>query len=327
MQQIKDILRLVRWQNLLIAILVMLLMEKLVAVPILDKALYPEVLPHYMLLLIILAVVFIQAGGNAINDYFDVKIDAINRPDRLIVTRSISKSTAMLLHQVLTIIGIIAGLAVALLLHSWQLGLIFLFVPGLLWFYSSSYKRQFMVGNIIVSLASALTPLVIAIANVAFLKLNYSNVNGYDALADTPLVHNLYLGIGMFSAFAFLSTWIREIEKDLQDQNGDRELECHTMPVKWGERATKIFVTLLIALTGLMLCYVNFRMLPYPHELHSLTTRYLIFGLLIPLCCNLYVLWAAKISSDYRNAQLLTKFIMVIGVLYSIVFAISYPAV
>ena len=323
---IRDLLRLVRWENLLMTILVLLLMEKLVAVPILDKALFPEVLPHYIILLICMAVVFIQAGGNVINDYFDIKIDAINRPERLIVSRSISKTTAMLLHQVLSAIGIVAGLAVAVVLRSWSLGLIFLFVPGLLWFYSSSYKRQFMVGNLIVSLAAALTPFVIAIANVAYLELHFSNVNGYNVLADISLTHDIYLSIGIFSVFAFISTWVREIEKDMQDQEGDRELECHTMPVKWGEKSTKVFVSLLILVMATMLCYVNFRLLPYPHGWQSVTTRYLVFGLLIPIACNLYVLWKAKISSDYRNAQLLTKAIMVIGMFYSVVFAISYAA-
>ncbi len=321
MQQLKDILRLVRWQNLLMTLFVMILMEKMVAVPILLRAYYPEVVPQYVFVLLLLSVVFIQAGGYAINDYFDVKIDAINRPDRLIVTRTLTKPQVMLLHQVLTCIGIAAGVVVAIVVRSWLLGIIIFFVPGLLWFYSSSYKRQFIIGNIIVSVASALSVLVVAMVNTAWLESHFTDIAGYNALADSPLVHDLYTAIGLFSLFAFLTTWIREVEKDLQDQNGDREMECHTMPIRIGETRTKVFVSLLIALTAALLCYVNFGLTPYPHGWGTVTTHYLTFGLLVPLACNLYMLWTAKISSDYRNAQMLTKFIMLVGVMYSLVFA------
>ena len=91
----KDIFRLIRWQNLLFAALVVWLMEKMVAVPLLDRALFGEQLPSWLLVVLMLSVVFIAAGGYAINDYFDVRIDNINRPERLIVTRTLSKQQAM----------------------------------------------------------------------------------------------------------------------------------------------------------------------------------------------------------------------------------------
>ena len=140
----KAILQLVRWQNLLFIVFIMWLMEKMVALPVLGVSYYEEQLPTYILCLLIMGVVFVAAGGYAINDYFDVRIDAINRPEKQIVTRSISKPTAMLCHQVMTVIGVLSGLAVAIMVRSWSLGLIFVFTPGLLWFYSSSYKRQFI---------------------------------------------------------------------------------------------------------------------------------------------------------------------------------------
>ena len=110
----KAILQLVRWQNLLFIVFIMWLMEKMVALPVLGVSYYGEQLPTYMLCLLIMGVVFVAAGGYAINDYFDVRIDAINRPEKQIVTRSISKPTAMLCHQVMTVIGVLSGLAVAL---------------------------------------------------------------------------------------------------------------------------------------------------------------------------------------------------------------------
>ena len=237
-------MRLVRWSNLLFLAALIWLMEKWVAVPILDKAAFGEQMPWYVLLLLMSATVLIAAGGYAINDYFDVKIDRINRPDELIVTRTVSKPTAMRLSIGLSAAGMVCGLVLALLLRSMTFAILFIIVPGLLWFYSSSYKRLFMVGNLTISLLAALTPMMVAMANVAVLQLRYATILPY-----TTLVHDLYAWLGGFALFAFLLTWIREIVKDMQDQMGDRELECHSMPVVWGDMWTKIFVTALIVLT------------------------------------------------------------------------------
>ncbi|MCM1035669.1 MAG: geranylgeranylglycerol-phosphate geranylgeranyltransferase [Paludibacter sp.] len=314
MNRLKSIFRLVRWQNLLFIILIMWLMEKMIAVPILGNAFFGEELPGYVLYMLIAGVVLIAAGGYAINDYFDVRIDAINRPDKQIVTRTIDKPIAMLCHQIMTGMGVLLGCLCALWLHSWSLAFVFLFVPGLLWFYSASYKRQFVIGNLIVALVAGLTPLLIAIANVDLLKHKYADILPY-----TTLVPDLYTWIGGFALFAFLCTLIREIVKDLQDQPGDRELECHTLPVRLGEGWTKSIVVALILLTCTLLCWLVFCKMPFPHNRSSLTIRYLIFGLLIPFVCEVCLLLAAKIPSDYRSAQLLMKFIMMLGVMYSIV--------
>ena len=309
----KDIMRLVRWSNLLFLAALVWLMEKWVAVPVLDKAVFGEQLPGYMLLLIILATVFIAAGGYVINDYFDVKIDRINRPDEVIVTRSVSKPAAMRLSLCLSGIGIVCGIITAILLRSLTLGILFIIIPGLLWFYSSSYKRLFMVGNLIIALLAGMTPMLVAMANVAILQLRYGTILSY-----TTLEHDLYAWLGGFALFAFLLTWIREIIKDMQDQMGDRELECHSLPVVWGDMWTKIFVTGLIVLTLAIIGHLWFHVLPFPLGWTSLSTRYIVLGIVTPLLGVLGLLWAAKIPSDYKNCQQLVKFTMLLGMLYSI---------
>ena len=308
-----DIMRLVRWSNLLFLAALVWLMEKWVAVPILDQLAFGEQLPGSILLLIMLATVFIAAGGYVINDYFDVKIDRINRPDELIVTRSISKPAAMHLSLSLSGIGIVCGIVAAILLRSLTIGILFFLVPGLLWFYSSSYKRLFMIGNLIIALLAALTPMLVALANVAVLQLRYATILPY-----TTLQHDLYAWLGGFALFAFLLTWIREIVKDMQDQMGDRELECHSMPVVWGDLWTKIFVTALIVLTIAIIGHLWYHVLPFPIRWTSLSTRYIAFGIIIPLLGSIGLLWAAKIPSDYKTCQQLIKFTMLLGMLYSI---------
>ena len=308
-----DLMRLVRWSNLLFLAALVWVMEKWVAVPILNKAAFGEQVPWYILLLVILATVLIAAGGYVINDYFDVKIDRINRPDELIVTRTISKPAAMRLSIALSAAGIVCGLVISILLRSWTLGILFIIIPGLLWFYSSSYKRLFMVGNLIIALLAGMTPMLVAMTNVAQLQLRFAPILPY-----TTLTHDLYAWLGGFALFAFLLTWMREIVKDMQDQMGDRELECHSMPVVWGDTWTKVFVTMLILITLAVIGHLWYHVLPFPIGWNSLSTRYILLGIITPLLGALGLLWAAKIPSDYKNCQLLIKFTMFIGMLYSI---------
>ena len=305
-------MRLVRWSNLLFLAALVWLMEKWVATPILVAAAFGEQLPWYQLLLVMLATVLIAAGGYVINDYFDVKIDRINRPDEVVVTRSVSKPDAMRLSLWLSGAGLVCGLVEAWLLRSMTIGIIFIIVPGLLWFYSSSYKRLFMIGNLTIALLSALTPLLVAMVNVALLQLRYAAILPY-----TSLTHDLYAWLGGFALFAFLLTWIREIIKDIQDQMGDRELECHSLPVVWGELWTKIFVTVLMIFTLAVIGHLWYHVLPFPTTWSTLSTRYIVFGIVIPMLCSLALLWSAKIPSDYKTCQQLVKFTMLLGVLFS----------
>ena len=307
-------MRLVRWSNVLFLGALIWVMEKWVATPVLREAGFGEQLPWYVTLLLMCAAMLIGAGGYVINDYFDVKIDRINRPDEVVVTRSVSKPTAMRLSVVLSAIGVVCGISVAVLLRSMTLGIMFVIIPGLLWFYSSSYKRLFLIGNLIIALLAGMTPLIVAMANVAQLELLYAGILPY-----TSLPHDLYCWLGGFGLFAFLLTWIREIIKDMQDQMGDRELECHSMPVVWGETWTKVFVTALIVLTLAIIGHLWWHILPFPTSWTSLSTRYIILGIAVPLLGALWLLWAAKIPSDYKTCQQVVKLTMLLGMLYSIV--------
>ena len=313
MDLFKDIMRLVRWSNLLFLAALVWLMEKWVATPVLVHAAFFEQLSWLATTLLMMAIVLIAAGGYVINDYFDVKIDRINRPDELVVTQSVSKPAAMKLSVSLSVAGAICGIGLSWWLKSWTISSLFIIIPGLLWFYSSSYKRLFMIGNVTIATLVALTPMLVAMVNVALLEQRYGAILPY-----TNLVHDLYAWLGGFALFAFLLTWIREIVKDMQDQQGDRELECHTMPIVWGETWTKVFVTALAVLTLAVIGHLWYHVLPFPIGWNSLSTRYITFGIVAPLLCSIWLLWSAKIPSDYKTTQQVVKFTMLLGVLYSI---------
>jgi len=304
--------RLTRPNYLLFLIILLGVMEKWVAEPILAKYQLMPQLTWWQLVLLIAGVVLIAAGGFVANDYFDVKIDAINRPDKLIVSRDVTKEEAMILFRWLTAAGIACGVALAIVLKSLLVGSFFVIVPGMLWFYSSSYKRMFLVGNLVVALLMGLTPLTVAFANGAAMNLHY----GPEHIGSLYVSSEILVWTSGFGLFLFLATWIREMVKNIQDMEGDRELECHTMPVKYGELATKIAVTVLLVLTCAVMSYLNFHVLPMAFTWGSFVSRFYLL-LMVAFVCELVLLWAAKLPADYRNAQVLMLFIIFMGTMYS----------
>jgi 4-hydroxybenzoate polyprenyltransferase len=280
--------------------------------PILQKFNVEILLSSFAFWLIVLATVLIAAGGYVINDYFDLKIDRINRPESVIIGENMSKKTAMRLYITLTSIGILLGIIISILLKSSTLGLIFIIVPGMLWFYSSSYKRQFLVGNLIVALVSALSLVVVLVAQCALLI----NIYGTDLLRQTPVLQELYRWVCGFALFAFLFTLVREIIKDLQDINGDREMECRTLPIVLGECKAKIVITALLSiiLTGTYFVMQKFSL---PND-NGITFRYFLFGIFLPAGLAIGFLWNKQFN--YKMSGNLIKFTMLIGILYTLIF-------
>ena len=311
---------LIRWKNLLFLAITMWMLQRMVIVPLMLGFGFDggSLLAGVPLVLLIASVVFIAAGGYAINDYFDVKIDAINNPDNQIVTKELTREQAMRFYQLMTACGVISGIAVALLLKSWSIGLIIVFVPGILWFYSSSYKRMLVVGNLIVSLLTGMVPILVAMANVAYLETIYSA----ELLYQTAILQTLYRWMSGFALFAFLMTFTREVIKDLEDQVGDRELECHTIPVVLGDKWAKAIVLALMAGTIAMLGLAYFRWIPFDKSFGSANMNYM-------LCFA--VLWIAMIvmfvrshrATEYGVSSTMMKILMGWGMIYALIFYIQ----
>jgi len=305
-------LKLIRIQNLALIAIIQLIMQTSVLLPILQIYGFDTPINYEMLSMLILATIFIAAGGYALNDYFDIKIDAINKPDKQIVGTIINRRNAMVFYQILTAIGISLGLILSFFAQSITLAFIFIVVPGLLWFYSASYKRQFIIGNVVVAFLAALVILVVGLTQMAFLKKEFGLL-----IFQTTIPQQIYGWIGGFAIFSFLMTWIREIIKDMEDEKGDREMECRTLAIKWGIIKTKLFVYCLIIITIFGLFITNEF---YIHFNGSLTIRYIIFGLIFPFFALSYLIYVAKSPIEFHQASSLSKVIMIIGVLYSFVF-------
>lgn len=306
-------LKLLRIQNLIFIACIQYLMHQAVIVPILQTfGFETSILEMGYFYLLIVATVLIAAGGYVLNDYFDIKIDKINHPDQMIVGNIISRKKTLLLYQLLTGIGILTGLFLAYIAKSFTLTFVFIVIPGLLWFYSASYKRQFMIGNLVVSFMAALSILIVVITQMAFLENIYGKL-----IFETPIPEQLYRWVSGFAGFAFLTTWIREIIKDLEDEKGDREMECRTMAIVWGVKKTKRFLYGIISFTLAALLVATVFIIPFEG---SLSARYIIFGIALPFCVLGYLIFTAMNPGDYRQASTLSKIIMLVGVLYSFVF-------
>jgi 4-hydroxybenzoate polyprenyltransferase len=231
------VIRLIRIPNLLIIALTMYLFRYCLIGKMLDLRGVWLGLSDTDFLLLTLSVIVIAAAGYIINDYFDVSIDAVNKPEKVIIGRHISPDTAFRIYVALNVLGIIAGFYLALKVGNYKLGFINLLSAGLLWLYSSLYKKKFLLGNLVIAFLSALVPLI-----VAFFE---------------PMREYASFGfIKAYAAFAFLMTLVREIIKDIEDIEGDKAEGATTMPVYIGIIPSKIIAVFLSLLMLLFLGYV-----------------------------------------------------------------------
>ncbi len=304
-------LKLIRIQNLLIVAATQYLMRFAIISPILKVNNFSLQMSEFDFFVLVLSTVFLTAAGYVINDYFDTRTDSMNRPDEVVVGKSIERRTAMTLHVVLNILGIIGGFYVSYKIGLYQLGVIFIIVSGLLWYYSTSYKRQFLIGNLLVALLTALVPLMAILYEMPLLNKAYKEI----LIANHANFNHIFFWVAGFSFFAFITTLAREIIKDTEDFEGDNAYGRNTLPIILGIRWTKIIVISLLIITISALITVYFKYL----EGSVATLLYGLLTLIIPITIEIYLIIQADDKSDYRFASNLLKFIMLAGILYSIV--------
>jgi 4-hydroxybenzoate polyprenyltransferase len=236
--RVRGFMQLVRYPNLLFILLTQVLFYFSIIVPVTGGD--PKLSADNFILLV-LASVAIAAAGYIINDYFDMDIDYVNKPERMVIGKIVSRRWAMLLHMLLSLVGLFLTAIVSMRLGSlWLLFLNFLSV-FLLLLYSTTFKKQFIVGNIIISLLTAWVIMSLFVAELQWNDPEYTTVR-YSTLST------LYKYTLVYAAFAFVVSLIREVVKDMEDQVGDRKYGCTTMPIKWGEVMTKNFIFIWVFL-------------------------------------------------------------------------------
>ena len=305
-----NFLRLIRYKNLLIIILTQYLMRWSIIKPILEVYEFKLQFTELNFFFLVMATVFITAAGYVINDYFDTKTDLVNRPDTVIIGRVLNRRWAILLHVIFNTIGIGLGAYISFYIGIPILTFVFVLITGILWFYSTTYKRQFLIGNITVAFLTALVPLMVILFEIPLLNKEYGLLMKELRSDFTHII----MWVSAFALFAFILTMIREIIKDVEDFEGDSAYGRKTMPIVLGVLNSKIVVITFILTTLFSLLYINFRFLN-----DSITLIYFIVFLIIPLILLVYKIIVAENKKDYHSASNLSKIIMLAGIFYALV--------
>ncbi len=311
-----SILKLVRIQNLLIIIATQYLMRFCIISPFLKINDFHLQLSGFHFFLLVTGTVLITAAGYVINDYFDTRTDRLNKPEKVVIDNSISRRKAIFMHSLLNLSGVGIGLYLSFYIGVPGLSLIWIIAAGLLWFYSTNYKRQFLIGNVIVSIMTGIVPVLVIIYEMPLLNRAYGEI----MISANASFNYIFLWVAGFGFFAFLTTLIREIIKDSEDFEGDSAFGMNTLPIVVGTRNTKIILSFLIfSLTGLLI-WVLFKFILFSaDETDLLTAFYFLLFLILPSLYLLAKLITAETKKEYHFASQLTKLIMLAGLLYSFI--------
>ncbi len=223
----------------------------------------------------------ITIGANVINDIFDVAIDRINKPYRPLPAGKLSRNEAL----VYFLLVYAAGWLIAALINV-TMFLIALIIGILLVFYSVWYKRTILFGNLVVSFATA----------VAFV---------YGGLAVGRIAETFFPAV-----FAFLFHFGREVIKDLQDTNGDRQAGAVTFAVKYGHKPS-FYLTLVVFLVLIIVTLI-----PYILRIYNLAyLLVVIFGIYPVIGLVLYVTWKTTEQKKLGWMSTILKIDMLVGLL------------
>ena len=233
-------LKLMRWPNLVIVALVQLTFYFRYLVPVLKSNGIERNFDDCHVILFILTSILVTGAGNVINDIVDVVTDEVNKPDKMIIGRSMSEEGAVTLYGLLTIAG---GLLAAYL--TWYNGPAYWFalyplIVAILWVYSKYLKGIPFVGNLTISLLCVAVFLIILLLELKGIsQLRAINPIDYSALITV---------VSGFGLLAFLITINREIIKDCEDVEGDAEAGWTTLPTEIGLKATSTIIRSLLVL-------------------------------------------------------------------------------
>lgn len=219
------------------------------------------------------------AAGNVINDLFDQEIDKVNKPDKVIVGKDVSIKNAKLFYFILVLISVLPSLFLG-----WESTLSFTIINALLYLYSWKLKKSYLVGNVLVAGLSAT-----AIWIPHFLLQGWIFAFERDEVA-------------VFTVFAFIVSWVREMVKDAEDIEGDRSMGCITFAIKHGAIGVKIFsFTLLLFVAWYTLALAD--------------NWYWYFAVIPMEVLFLVFLYRAKFANDFGKVSKLAKVLMVVGLL------------
>lgn len=302
----KAYLKIVRPVNLLIMAGMLFLVRYAIFMPVFRQNNLEGLMPGWQFLLLVVATILIAAGGYVINDILDIEIDRINKPGRQVIGRQISEAAGNKLHVNLTAAGVVFGIAFSYLSGNIFLGILFVIIPTALFYYSFKYKYLPAAGNLVVSLLAALVVLIYWLFE--FYHLKSLPEQFIDASRYFTQLNRFVLA---FAFFAFMTTLIREIAKDVQDTEGDTRFGCRTLPIVLGIPATRYILVFLEIFTFGVLAWFHIIL---NHSGYAIFSYVLLISLLL-LVVSVYHTIRARDRAAFSRLSLIMKLVMVAGMI------------
>lgn len=290
-------LKLIRYQNLLLVALMQLMLR----FGFLKEQNCSLALSNFQYALLVLATLLIAAGGYVINDIFDQDTDAINKPNKILIGKTIKESVAYNLYVGLTITGVSIGFYLSNVIDKPNFAVLFILIAATLYFYATTLKQMLLIGNIIIALLLAISVLIIGVFDlfpVTYAENQRQMIPIFSLLVD-------------YAFFAFLLHLIREITKDIEDIEGDKQQGMSTLPIFIGiSKTTKLLAVLSLIPIGLLLNYM-YRYFVL-NDLQLITIYSLIF-IIAPFLYFTVKIATATTKSEFHHLSTVLKWIVFFG--------------
>ena len=288
-------LKLIRFQNLVVMVLIQYLIRFTLIIPKYGKE---NVLSEFYFALLLFSILLIVAAGYTINDYFDTQVDSENKDEHVIVGRTIKRRIALVIHFILTSVGLILGFYISYKINQLVISIMLIVCAYILWIYNLKLKRIFFIANLIVAGLSAVFVTSIATLEI-FLKYNHNaSINNIKTLI-------------VIATFSFILSLMNEIIKDLRTVEGDKKYKIRTLPTVWGLLKTKEFLKWLSIITAFIISIIAIT--KFKTNITALSYAFIfIIGPLFLL--NVWV-YKAQQMIDYERISKLNKFIIFTGIM------------
>lgn len=270
--------------------------------------------------LLVLSTAMIAAAGNIINDYFDVRADRINRPERVIIGKHIKKRVSILTHWTINFIAFGIAVYLSISQNSFWYVFIHMLSINMLWFYSMYWKRRLVIGNIIVAGLTAMVPILVG--------FYFAHIGGDELIGGKSWLGPFNFQISFYSIlfvatglaiFAFLLNWAREIVKDIEDVEGDKMISAKTMAIHYGIKGAKNFALAILVLP-ILFSILSYFILNLELNDWKYFVPVIFSGL--ALIISILLLIRAKSKSQFRKCHQSIKVAMIFGMLLPIFWVI-----
>lgn len=302
-----------RMTNILIMVITFYLIRILVVVPYANAFDIALTFDDWHFIVLIIVTMLSASAGNIVNDIYDVEIDQVNKPKKVFINRIVSKKNAWRLYFVLN------GIAMALIFWVyfqidwfliWMYPFGFFLTWSMLWLYSYRYKKSVLIGNIIVGIFVSFVPWSVCYPELV------------NALIGTIPYQSFFVSTGIiYILFAFISTILREIIKDIEDKEGDAQFGGKTLPIVYGVvKAKRMAQGVGVLLLGMMSFSVYFLLT----EKLYLSGFYGILTVIAPTIYLLVSLEKASEKKTFNQLSQIAKLVMMAGLFFLIVLYFEY---